>query len=205
MEWEVGIWNFWFLKASSREAIWLLSHCFFSWVIVIHPDVIYLCDTYDTNGAYLQLIEVTDGQLMLFSLSHYLLSWNVINSRRQPLKQLLFRRSPFFIFAITFDHAFWFTYLSHGFHVWLLTYFIHCFRCVFNFLALNYAILWIRSKSKEQNQRRQYKARALSHWELGYQSSLECLVADIGIKLISFQFKAELSRVFESNWNCMPS
>ena len=43
-----------------------------------------------------------------------------------------------------------------------------------------------RAKSKETGWTN--KARSLSHWELGYQSSLECLLADIGIKLISCQF-----------------
>ena len=42
--------------------------------------------------------------------------------------------------------------------------------------------------SKEPNQKKLDKPIKPGHFEFGYDSSLECLLADIGIKLISFQF-----------------
>ena len=66
-----------------------------------------------------------------------------------------------------------------------------------------------KSKSKETglsyalkraNQSKRDKPIKPGNWiiELGYQSSLECMLADIGIKLISYQLDAELSSL-ESN------
>ena len=56
--------------------------------------------------------------------------------------------------------------------------------------------MWlILSKSKDQNQKRWDKpiVWSLSRLELGYQSSIKCLLADIGIQLVSFQLRAQLS------------
>ena len=47
-----------------------------------------------------------------------------------------------------------------------------------------------RAKSKETGETD--KARSLSPCALGYQSSLECLLAGIGIKLISFQLRSSI-------------
>ena len=47
--------------------------------------------------------------------------------------------------------------------------------------------------SKEQNKKKRKKtdkARSLSHSALGYQSSLERLLADIGVELNTLQFRS---------------
>ena len=56
---------------------------------------------------------------------------------------------------------------------------------------------WILSKSKDQNRPEKTDwALSLSHWELGYQSSLECLLADIGTEVISPQFRSWIKYSF---------
>ena len=58
-------------------------------------------------------------------------------------------------------------------------------------------VKWSKSKKTGYTD----EARSLSRSALGYQSSLERLLADISIKLINLQVRSWSKHGFESNWN----
>ena len=89
----------------------------------------------------------------------------IFNSRCQILNGYYSSPLRFLKVCSTFWSRFS-VYIIQDFHVWLLTYFTHCFNWIHFkvFDASNYAIWWLLSKSKRnQNQKRRDKPMRRGH------------------------------------------
>ena len=119
-------------------------------------------------------------------------------SLNSSFQALFFLWTKFLFLASCCSHAEFWNWFSDSKHEFCSDFFGTLFRIhSLSVLGLFFVhsitqFWWILSKETGFTE----KARSLSHWELGYQSSSECLLADIGIKLISVQFRSWIKYSF---------